>query len=76
MIADNLNEFLSFDGLQNAVNRRCRALQNTLTLAVFLENKALCHKSCIAVYNKQKLSRKRTGSCNKNLVVKKESRKT
>ena len=53
-IANNLNGFLSFGGLPNALNAlRCRALQNKLTLAeVFLENKALFHKSCISVYNK------------------------
>ena len=72
VIADNLNEFLSFDGLPNALNRRSRALQNKLTLAeVTLENKALFHKSCIAVYKKQKLSTKWTGGCNKNLEDKK-----
>ena len=76
--AEHLNRFLSFDGLPNALNRRCWALQNMLTLAeVFLENKTLFHKSCIAVYNKQELSRKRklkenesddkSGSCNMNL---------
>ena len=38
-IADNLNGFLSFDGLANALNRRCRALQIKLALAeVFLES--------------------------------------
>ena len=41
MIDDNSNEFLSFDGLPNVLNRRCRALQNSLTLAGgFLENRA------------------------------------
>ena len=59
-IADNSNGFLSFDSLPNALNRRCRVLQSKSTLAeVFRENKALFYKSCIAVYNKQKLIRKR-----------------
>ena len=67
MIADNLNGFLSSDGLPNALNRRCRALQNRLILVVvFLEKKALFHKSCIAVYNKQKLSRIRKLKENEN----------
>ena len=58
-IADNSNEFLRFDGLPNVLYRRCRALQNQLTLAeIFPENKALLHKSCIVISNKQKLSRK------------------
>ena len=53
-------EFLRFAGLPNVLYRRCRALQNQLTLAeIFPENKALLHKSCIVVSNKQKLSRKR-----------------
>ena len=86
-IADNLNGFLSFDGLPNALNRRCRALQIKLALAeVFLENKASFQKSCIAVQNKQKLSRKRklkenenddkSVNCNMNLVDKKENKNT
>ena len=54
VIADNINEFLSFDGLPNALNRRYKALQKKVTLAeVFLENKALFDSSCIAVYNKK-----------------------
>ena len=84
-IADNSNEFLIFVGLQNGLNRRCRALQNKLTLAeVFPKKKALFHKSCIAVYNKEKLSRKRklkenenddkSGSCNMNLKDKRENK--
>lgn len=50
------------------------------------ENKTLFHKSCIAVYSKQKLSRKqklkgndngdKTGSCNVNLEDEKEGKKT
>ena len=51
------------------------------------ENKTLFHKSCIVVYSKQKLSRKRkqklkendngdkTGSCNVNLEDEKEGKK-
>ena len=85
-IADNSNEFLSFDGLPNALNRRYRALQNKSTLAeVFPENKALFNKSCIAAYNKQKLSWKqklkenengdKSGSCNMNLKIKKRTTK-
>ena len=66
-IAYNLNAFLTFDGLSNALNRRFRALQNKLTFAeVFIENKALFQKSCITVYNKQKLSRKRKLKENEN----------
>ena len=77
--------FLSFDGLPNTLNRRCRALKNKLILAeVFPENKTLFHKPCIVVYNKQKLSRKQKlkendnddkfGSCNMNLEDRKESK--
>ena len=83
-IADNSNEFLSFDGWPNALNRRYSALQNKSTLAeVFPENKALFHKSCIAAYNKQSWKQKlkesengdRSGSCNMNLKIKKRVKK-
>ena len=83
-IADNSNEFLSFDGWPNALNRRYSALQNKSTLAeVFPENKALFHKSCIAAYNKQSWKQKlkenengdRSGSCNMNLKIKKRAKK-
>ena len=64
---------------------RQRALQNKLTVAeVFPVNKALFHKSCVAVCNKQKLSRKRklqkngknhkSGGYNMNLEDKEESK--
>ena len=78
---------MSFDSLLNDLNKRCRLLQNKLTIAeVFLENQTLFHKLHIAVYDKQKLSRKRKlkenendnkfGSCNMNLEDKKESKQT
>lgn len=55
-------------------------------LISFPENKTLFHKSCIVVYNKQKLSRKqklkendngdKTGSCNVDLEDEKECKNT
>ena len=74
-LANNLNGFLSFDSSLNAFGKRCRSLQNKLTLAkVFLEIQAFFYKLRIAVYDKQKLIRKRKlkenerdnefGSCN------------
>ena len=51
---------MSFESLLNVFGKRCRFLQNKLTLAkVFLENQALFYKSRIAVYEKQKLIRKK-----------------
>ena len=55
-----LKEFEQINVLPQKLKRRCTNYNNDQDLAeAFIENHAVFHKSCVTVYNKQKLNRKR-----------------
>ena len=59
-IAKNLFEFREIDALHTALNKRCDRCSSPDELSQHLMiEKAGFHKSCIGMYNKQKLERKR-----------------
>ena len=56
----DLKEFESIDGLPKILKLRCEKFKDTEDLYFkFLNEKAVFHKSCVSMYNEQKLGRKR-----------------
>ena len=59
-IVHNLFQFKEIDGLPFALKNRIEKLPSTEELSkLLMNNKAAFHKSCVALFNKQKLDRKR-----------------
>ena len=59
-VAENLKEFQKLKALPMSLKKRCEKYESSSDLSnTFILEKVVFHKSCIALYNKQKLTRKR-----------------
>ena len=59
-VSNNLKAFQQINALPTLLSSHCEKYESFEKLcAIFLEKKAMFHKSCMSVYNKQKFERKR-----------------